>query len=66
MIGLVVLALITGTVFYVANRSSSSNGCDTIGVRPKTCVPANNRCTPPGDSREATVDCAEFRYYEAK
>jgi hypothetical protein len=24
----------------------------------------NNRCTPVGDPREGTIDCAEFKYYD--
>lgn len=24
----------------------------------------NNRCTPVGDPREATIDCFEFKYYD--
>jgi hypothetical protein len=61
-LGLIILALIIGgAVYYAANRS---NRCDTSGIRPNDCIPANNRCTPPGDPREATIDCAEFRYYQ--
>jgi hypothetical protein len=64
---LLVITLILILVFAAAAYTiNQSNECDTTGVRPKDCIPANNRCTPPGDPREAVIDCIEFRYYEAR
>jgi hypothetical protein len=60
---IIALVLVIAASFYAINRTTR---CDTDGERPSDCVPANNRCTPPGDAREAVIDCAEFKYYEAR
>jgi hypothetical protein len=62
-VGLLLVMLLTVMAVYAVNRA---NRCDTNGVRPSECIPTNNRCTPPGDRREAMVDCPKPLYYEAK
>ncbi len=63
LVGLLILVLVISSAAYLVNRSSS---CYAAGVRSSDCKPPNNRCFPPGDPREAVVDCAEFKYYESK
>lgn len=57
----VILLIIFSSIFLV---KEGYVGCNTRGVRSDNCKPKNNRCTPPGDSREATTDCSKYRYYE--
>lgn len=75
VVAFVILAIALSLVGYSITRdgrcsvngnctNKTNNDCDTNGVRPATCIPANNRCLPPGDPREATVDCLELRYYQ--
>lgn len=58
----VAIALVIAASVYAMSRSPD---CNTNEVRASECVPANNRCTPPGDPRESVVDCAQFKYYQA-
>ena len=63
----VIVVSVVGLVLMVASATyfvARSSNCDTNGIRPASCRPANNRCLPPGDTREAGVDCAEFKYYK--
>lgn len=58
----VAIAMVIAASVYAMGRSPH---CNTNEARARECVPANNRCTPPGDPRESLVDCAQFKYYQA-
>ncbi len=61
-IALLIIGLIVASGVYVL--SQSKDRCNTKGRRPDNCVPANNRCTPPGDPREEGINCGKAEYYE--
>jgi len=57
--GLLGLAVITGVALYVARQPTDR--CTAADRQQINCVPAG-RCTPPGDPREATIDCQITQY----
>lgn len=57
------IALLAAGAFKVVTTSMQCS-THTENARPSTCMPPNNRCTPPGDANEAKTDCTEFKYYE--
>jgi hypothetical protein len=59
LIGLLTGALIFSLAYYFIGQHSDK--CTASDRTQNNCVPAG-RCTPPGDPREATVDCALKSY----
>lgn len=59
---LLAAVLILGLGYYFAGQNSDE--CTASDRAQNNCVPAG-RCTPPGDPREATIDC-EIKDYDHK
>lgn len=55
----VITVIIIGTAVYMNQRTSDK--CTSADRANNNCVPAG-RCTPPGDPREAVVDCPLKNY----
>lgn len=55
---LITLLTFTLAYYFVLQRMDK---CTAIDKVQNNCVPAG-RCTPPGDPREATIDCALKNY----
>jgi hypothetical protein len=62
VIALLVVAIVAGPAIYFMRQPSDK--CTEKDRQQNNCVPAG-RCTPPGDPREATIDC-ELKNYDHK
>jgi uncharacterized protein YxeA len=54
--------LVIASAAYLANHQNDR--CTPNDREQNNCVPAG-RCTPPGDSRESTIDC-QIKSYDRK
>lgn len=66
---LVAAVLVAGIAYYLAVQHTNTTGghsdaCTATDRAQNNCAPAG-RCTPPGDPREATVDC-DIKNYDHK
>lgn len=62
LFGLLITVLVFGVAYYFVGQNSDK--CSAADREQNNCVPAG-RCTPPGDPREATVDC-DIKDYDHK
>ena len=61
LIAVVAGILVALLVLLAFIHKQPSDKCSAIDRQQNNCVPAG-RCTPPGDPREATTDCALKTY----
>ncbi|QQS20088.1 hypothetical protein IPL85_01365 [Candidatus Saccharibacteria bacterium] len=59
LFGLLIAILIFGLAYYFVGQNSDK--CTAADRAQNNCVPAG-RCTPPGDPREAVIDCGITDY----
>lgn len=62
LFGCLIIVLVFGLAYYFTKQNS--NKCTAADRTQNNCVPAG-RCTPPGDPREATIDC-DIKDYDHK
>ncbi len=62
VVAIVIIAVVAGLAFYFVRQPSDR--CTSQDRGQNNCVPAG-RCTPPGDPREATIDC-QVKDYDHK
>lgn len=62
LIGFVLVFLVANFVWLVMRQPADR--CTAADRTNSNCVPAG-RCTPPGDPREATIDC-DIKNYDHK